>query len=186
MRFSREKIELFSIWSETCWITRKYWRLFKLKQLLVLLTSLAKVQLRSFRILLLDRLELDTNMMWFTSRCSTVLPMLMFQNRREACSMTGVHPYVFIGYDSKTKEHKLYDPSNKKLIMSREVQFDENKSWNWSREKLAAIHSYMLMKIWRSQKKFQYIFHHHRPQHQQLLPYHSHILIIIKSKSQNV
>ena len=34
--------------------------------------------------------------------------------------------FVFIGYDEKFKGYKLFDPTNNKLIVSRDVQFDES------------------------------------------------------------
>ncbi|KAF7113243.1 hypothetical protein RHSIM_RhsimUnG0146100 [Rhododendron simsii] len=39
--------------------------------------------------------------------------------------------YVFIGYDSRSKGYKLYNPSNGKVISSRDVVFDEEGTWNW-------------------------------------------------------
>ena len=39
--------------------------------------------------------------------------------------------YVFIGYDSSSKGYKLYNPSNGKVISSRDVVFDEESTWDW-------------------------------------------------------
>ncbi|GMI88485.1 hypothetical protein HRI_002517800 [Hibiscus trionum] len=39
--------------------------------------------------------------------------------------------YVFIGYDSNSKGYKLYNPNNGKIIISRDVEFDKQASWNW-------------------------------------------------------
>ncbi|KAH0636480.1 hypothetical protein KY289_036395 [Solanum tuberosum] len=39
--------------------------------------------------------------------------------------------YVFIGYDASSKGYKLYNPSNNKVVVSRDVEFDEEASWNW-------------------------------------------------------
>lgn len=39
--------------------------------------------------------------------------------------------YVFIGYDSRSKGYKLYNPSNKKITISRDVEFDEEGAWDW-------------------------------------------------------
>ena len=38
---------------------------------------------------------------------------------------------IFIGYDNKSKAYRLYNPAEKKVIVSRDVQFDENSSWDW-------------------------------------------------------
>ena len=39
--------------------------------------------------------------------------------------------YVFIGYDASSKGYKFYNPSNNKVVVSRDVEFDEEASWNW-------------------------------------------------------
>ncbi|KAL4369109.1 hypothetical protein GQ457_05G014540 [Hibiscus cannabinus] len=39
--------------------------------------------------------------------------------------------YVFIGYDSNSKGYKLFNPSNGRIGISRDVEFDEQASWNW-------------------------------------------------------
>ncbi|CAH9069840.1 unnamed protein product [Cuscuta europaea] len=40
--------------------------------------------------------------------------------------------FIFIGYDKHSKGYKLYNPNFKKLIISRDVEFDEEGSWDWS------------------------------------------------------
>ena len=39
--------------------------------------------------------------------------------------------HVFIGYDAKSKGYKLYNPKSKKTVVSLDVKFDEDDSWNW-------------------------------------------------------
>lgn len=39
---------------------------------------------------------------------------------------------VFIGYCSESKAYKMHDPIDKKIIVSRNVLFNEGASWNWS------------------------------------------------------
>ncbi|KAL4319611.1 hypothetical protein GQ457_18G013070 [Hibiscus cannabinus] len=39
--------------------------------------------------------------------------------------------YVFIGYDSNSKGYKLFNPRNGRIVISRDVEFDEQASWNW-------------------------------------------------------
>ncbi|KAA0048679.1 copia-type polyprotein [Cucumis melo var. makuwa] len=42
--------------------------------------------------------------------------------------------YVFVGYNASSKGYKLYNPVTKKTIISRDVVFDEEESWNWNDE----------------------------------------------------
>ncbi|KAK3012400.1 hypothetical protein RJ639_010565 [Escallonia herrerae] len=39
--------------------------------------------------------------------------------------------YVFIGYDQSSKGYKLYNPSNGMIVINRDVEFDEESSWEW-------------------------------------------------------
>ena len=39
--------------------------------------------------------------------------------------------HVFIGYDARSKGYKLYNPNNGKTIVSRDVEFYEEGTWNW-------------------------------------------------------
>ncbi|GKV33369.1 hypothetical protein SLEP1_g41889 [Rubroshorea leprosula] len=40
--------------------------------------------------------------------------------------------FVFIGYDSSSKGYKFYNPSNGKIVISRDAKFDEGSSWDWN------------------------------------------------------
>ena len=40
------------------------------------------------------------------------------------------HKCYFLDYSKDTKAYKLYDPIARKVIISRDVQFVENKSWD--------------------------------------------------------
>ena len=40
------------------------------------------------------------------------------------------HKCIFVNYSEDTKAYKLYDPITRKLIISRDVQFVENESWD--------------------------------------------------------
>lgn len=40
-------------------------------------------------------------------------------------------PGVFFGYEPGTKGYRVYDPVNNKLMVTRDVIFDENRAWNW-------------------------------------------------------
>ncbi|KAJ3703208.1 hypothetical protein LUZ61_006913 [Rhynchospora tenuis] len=42
--------------------------------------------------------------------------------------------YVFIGYDEKTKAFRLFDPIEKKVIVSRDVQVNKEIEWDWNNQ----------------------------------------------------
>ncbi|CAO2824836.1 unnamed protein product [Amaranthus hypochondriacus] len=39
--------------------------------------------------------------------------------------------YLFVGYSEESKGYRLLDPHSKKLIVSRDVIFDESAKWKW-------------------------------------------------------
>jgi hypothetical protein len=39
-------------------------------------------------------------------------------------------PMVFIGYEAGTEGYRLYDPVAKRLHVSRDVIFEENRAWS--------------------------------------------------------
>ncbi|RDX89246.1 BEACH domain-containing protein C2, partial [Mucuna pruriens] len=39
-------------------------------------------------------------------------------------------PMIFLGYDS-TRAYKLYNPTSKKVVLSKDVAVDESKGWRW-------------------------------------------------------
>nr|GEV13382.1 retrovirus-related Pol polyprotein from transposon TNT 1-94 [Tanacetum cinerariifolium] len=43
--------------------------------------------------------------------------------------------HVFVGYDKQSKGYKLYNPVTRKVVVSRDVEFDEEGSWDWSIQK---------------------------------------------------
>jgi hypothetical protein len=40
-------------------------------------------------------------------------------------------PGIFLGYEIGAKGYKIYDPTKDRLMVSRDVVFDERKAWNW-------------------------------------------------------
>ncbi|CAH9134446.1 unnamed protein product [Cuscuta epithymum] len=43
---------------------------------------------------------------------------------------------IFLGYSSKSKGYRIYNFETKKLVTSRDVEFDEQASWNWETERV--------------------------------------------------
>jgi hypothetical protein len=44
-------------------------------------------------------------------------------------------PCFLLGISEESKGYKLYDPSNKKVIISKDVVFEESKGWQWENDK---------------------------------------------------
>lgn len=42
---------------------------------------------------------------------------------------------VLVGFSEESKAYRLYNQTMKKMIVSRDVVFEENKGWNWEKEK---------------------------------------------------
>lgn len=38
-------------------------------------------------------------------------------------------PYIFIGYCESRKAYRMYNPKNHKVVISRDVIFDEGRAW---------------------------------------------------------
>ncbi|KAK4398435.1 Retrovirus-related Pol polyprotein from transposon TNT 1-94 [Sesamum angolense] len=43
---------------------------------------------------------------------------------------------IFLGYSTQSKGYRIYSLKTKKLIISRDVEFDEDAMWNWDEEKV--------------------------------------------------
>ncbi|GKV36358.1 hypothetical protein SLEP1_g44499 [Rubroshorea leprosula] len=43
---------------------------------------------------------------------------------------------IFVGYSCESKGYRLYNPITKKLIIRRDVVFDENSAWEWNEGKI--------------------------------------------------
>ncbi|KAG8479813.1 hypothetical protein CXB51_029308 [Gossypium anomalum] len=41
-------------------------------------------------------------------------------------------PGIFVGYSSTNKGYRVYDPSTKKILVSRDVRFNEGRIWSWN------------------------------------------------------
>lgn len=42
---------------------------------------------------------------------------------------------IFFGFSEESKGYRLYNPQSKKVIVSRDVVFEESKGWNWEEER---------------------------------------------------
>ncbi|CAJ2671832.1 unnamed protein product [Trifolium pratense] len=49
---------------------------------------------------------------------------------------------VHLGVSEESKAYKLYNPADKKIIVSRDVVFDESKGWNWGESSQAQATQY--------------------------------------------
>ncbi|KAI5401307.1 hypothetical protein KIW84_065959 [Lathyrus oleraceus] len=43
---------------------------------------------------------------------------------------------IFLGYNKISKGYHVYNLQTKKIIINRDVEVDENVSWNWDEEKM--------------------------------------------------
>lgn len=41
---------------------------------------------------------------------------------------------IHFGKEPGTKAYRLYDPETKTICISRDVEFEEDKTWNWAQE----------------------------------------------------
>ena len=41
---------------------------------------------------------------------------------------------VFLGYEAGTKGYRVYDPIGKRLYITRDVRFEEDRRWDWSKD----------------------------------------------------
>ncbi|KAJ1704767.1 hypothetical protein LUZ63_004546 [Rhynchospora breviuscula] len=62
--------------------------------------------------------------------------LLSAQNRRKLDQKS--EKCIFIGYCIQSKGYRLYNPETKKIIVSRNVMFDENMSWKWNSDDIEA------------------------------------------------
>lgn len=51
---------------------------------------------------------------------------IKLDNRGEKC--------IFIGYNEESKAYKLYNPLTNKVVVSRDVIFNEEEAWRWNNE----------------------------------------------------
>jgi len=52
---------------------------------------------------------------------------------------------IFLGYSTQSKGYRVYNLQTKKLVISRDVEIDENASWNWEEEKVVKSSTLVLV-----------------------------------------
>ncbi|CAL8138407.1 unnamed protein product [Prunus armeniaca] len=62
----------------------------------------------------------------FGSLCHVLIPSALRHKLEE-----NSHKCIFVGYGLCEKGYRLFDPSTRKVILSRDVTFDENATWQW-------------------------------------------------------
>lgn len=50
--------------------------------------------------------------------------------------MKKIEKGIFLGYSTLSKGYRIYKLRTKKLVISRDVKFDENAAWSWDEEKV--------------------------------------------------
>ena len=40
---------------------------------------------------------------------------------------------ILLGVSEESKAYRLYDPVSKRVVVSRDVKFEEDKSWDWDK-----------------------------------------------------
>jgi hypothetical protein len=48
---------------------------------------------------------------------------------------------VLLGVSAESKAYRLYDPMSQRIIVSRDVVFEEDKSWDWDKSHEGAINA---------------------------------------------
>ncbi|KAL0283839.1 UNVERIFIED_CONTAM: Retrovirus-related Pol polyprotein from transposon TNT 1-94 [Sesamum angustifolium] len=59
-----------------------------------------------------------------------------YSNREKAKLEEKTEKGIFLGYSTQSKGYRIYNLKTKKLIISRDVEFDEDAMWNWDEEKV--------------------------------------------------
>ncbi|KAI5333503.1 hypothetical protein L3X38_023634 [Prunus dulcis] len=62
----------------------------------------------------------------FGSPCHVLIPSALRHKLEE-----NSHKCIFVGYGLYEKGYRLFDPSNRKIMLSRDVKFDEESLWKW-------------------------------------------------------
>ncbi|KAL0339859.1 UNVERIFIED_CONTAM: Retrovirus-related Pol polyprotein from transposon RE1 [Sesamum radiatum] len=114
--FMREKSEVFKVFKK-----------FK---------NLVEKQSRSIKVLRSDRGKRYNNSEFDKFCEEEVSAMYIFQQRKGTSWREKTEKGIFLGYSTESKGYRIYNLKTKKLIISRDVEFDEDAMWNWDEEKV--------------------------------------------------
>ncbi|GJW86332.1 retrovirus-related pol polyprotein from transposon TNT 1-94 [Tanacetum coccineum] len=72
---------------------------------------------------------------WFVRMENVMVMSPLETNQRHRSKLNDrSEKHVFVGYDKQSKGYKLYNPVTRKVAVSRDVEFEEEGSWDWSIE----------------------------------------------------
>ncbi|XP_050890235.1 uncharacterized protein LOC127095607 [Lathyrus oleraceus] len=94
------------------------------------------VQQRSYRMRLHLKLRVEEHLQLTTLKFLGVFSMLKFLKQKRTKLEETSERCVFIGYSSISKGYKIYNLKTNKVIISRDVVFNEKASWNWEEDKM--------------------------------------------------
>jgi hypothetical protein len=57
-------------------------------------------------------------------------------------------PTMFLGYEPGSKAYRLYDPVAKRVVVSRDMVFDEGTTWDWSSDAEPTVASEIVVEHW--------------------------------------
>lgn len=89
--------------------------------------------MQNWRIKHYKKLRAIINQLYHTLKCLVVWPIHVPDQRRTKLDNKS-KKHVFIQYDEKTKAFNLFDPIEKKVIVSRDVHVNEESTWDWKNQ----------------------------------------------------
>ena len=60
---------------------------------------------------------------------------------------------VFLGLSEESKAYRMYNPTSKKILVSRDVVFEESKSWDWGRNDLEGANAEPEVLTWENDEE---------------------------------
>lgn len=61
---------------------------------------------------------------------------------------------VFIGSSEESKAYRMYNPISKKIMVSRDVVFEETKQWDWGRNDVEGIKTISEVLMWEDERDY--------------------------------